>query len=190
MRCGATRCDASRRFPTAEREETLEADKPEEKPAAEAAPKKPAPKPAAQAGVAQPAPQQPAAETPTAEEPAAEKPAAEEPMEEAPAPAADVEEDPSKPQKAWGQCGGTAPSAEANLTWAGPTTCEEGATCVHLSKTFQQVRCSMAASAAAQAAAAARSSLTRATARASAVHPRAAVARLRLLRGVRAVRRR
>ncbi len=179
------RCDASRRFPTAEREETLEADKPDEKPAAEAAPKKPAAKPAAQAAVAQPAPEQPAAEKPAAEEPAAEQPAAEEPKEEAPAPAADVVEDPSKPQKAWGQCGGTAPSAEANLTWAGPTTCEEGATCVHLSKTFQQVR-----QHGSKRRSASPSSLTRATACASAVHPRAAVARLRLLRGVRAVRRR
>jgi hypothetical protein len=69
---------------------------------------------------------------------ATEQPA--EPVEEgaAPAPSEGEEQDRNKPAAAWAQCGGTAPSSETNATWAGPTTCEEGATCVHLSATYSQ----------------------------------------------------
>jgi hypothetical protein len=117
------------------------------------APQQPAPQ---QPAPQQPAPQQPAqqqpmqqqAAPPAPQEPAQEQP--EEPMEgaAAPAPAAEEEteeEDASRPAKAWGQCGGTAPSAEANQTWAGAKTCVEGATCVHLSPTYSQVRARAAA---------------------------------------------
>ena len=76
---------------------------------------------------AQPAEQQPAETPAQAPEPA-------EPMEEgAQAPAPSEAQDASKPAKPWGQCGGDA-------TWAGPTTCVEGTTCVQLSSTFSQAR--------------------------------------------------